>query len=97
MKPPPDRHNRHRFSAEIIGHAVWLCHVFRVSLRNVELLLADCPLQSPMRRCRHLLQEIWCEFRRRPVPLPATARRQVGHRGRPPPSPFFRDYVGFAD
>jgi putative transposase len=41
MKPPPDPHCRHRFSAEIISHAVWLYHVFSLSLRDVELLLAE--------------------------------------------------------
>lgn len=40
MKPPPDPHHRHRFPAEIISHAVWLYHVFNLSLRDVELLLA---------------------------------------------------------
>src|SRR4029077_17300833 len=39
-KPPPSPHYRHRFPAEIISHAVWLCHVFSLSLRDVELLLA---------------------------------------------------------
>src|SRR5271166_5176505 len=41
MKPPPDPHYRHRFPAEIISHAVWLYHVFSLSLRDVELLLAE--------------------------------------------------------
>jgi len=41
MKPPSDPHNRHRFSAEIISHTVWLYHVFSLSLRDVELLLAE--------------------------------------------------------
>jgi putative transposase len=41
MKPPSDPHYRHRFPAEIIRHAVWLYHVFSLSLRDVELLLAD--------------------------------------------------------
>jgi putative transposase len=41
MKPPPEPHYRHRFPAEIIGHAVWLYHVFSLSLRDVELLLAE--------------------------------------------------------
>jgi putative transposase len=27
--------------AEIISHAVWLYHVFRLSLRDVELILAE--------------------------------------------------------
>ena len=41
MKPRPDPHYRHRFPAEIISHAVWLYHLFSLSLRNVELLLAE--------------------------------------------------------
>jgi putative transposase len=30
-----------RFPAEIISHAVWLYHVFSLSLRDVELILAE--------------------------------------------------------
>jgi hypothetical protein len=41
MKPSPERHYRHRFPAEIISPAVWLYHVFSLSLRDVELLLAE--------------------------------------------------------
>src|SRR3984957_4991317 len=41
MMPPPDPHYRHRFPAEIISHAVWLSHVFSLSLRDVELILAE--------------------------------------------------------
>ena len=41
MKRQPDPHYRHRFPAEIIGHAVWLYRVFSLSLRDVELLLAE--------------------------------------------------------
>jgi putative transposase len=41
MKPPPDPRYRHRFPAEIISHAVWLYHVFSLSLRDVELILAE--------------------------------------------------------
>jgi putative transposase len=41
MKPAPDPHYRHRFPAEIISRAVWLYHVFNLSLRDVELLLAE--------------------------------------------------------
>src|SRR6476660_2571848 len=39
LKPATDP--RHRFPAEIISHAVWLYHVFSLSLRDVELLLAE--------------------------------------------------------
>ena len=41
MNPPPDPYYRHRFSAEIISYAVWLYNVFGLSLRDVELLLAE--------------------------------------------------------
>jgi putative transposase len=41
MKPAPDPHYRHRFPAEIISQAVWLYHAFSLSLRDVELLLAE--------------------------------------------------------
>lgn len=40
MKRQPDPHYRHRLPAEIISHAVWLYHVFSLSLRDVELILA---------------------------------------------------------
>ena len=41
MKKPPNPHHRHRFPAELIRHAVWLYHVFSLSFRDVELLLAE--------------------------------------------------------
>jgi putative transposase len=34
-------HPGYRFPAEIISHAVWLYHVFGLSLRDVELILAE--------------------------------------------------------
>ena len=34
MTPPPAPHYHHRFPAEIISHAVWLYHVFSLSLRG---------------------------------------------------------------
>jgi transposase-like protein len=41
MKHAPDRHYRHRFPAAIISQAVWLYHAFGLSLRDVELLMAE--------------------------------------------------------
>jgi putative transposase len=35
MRKPPDPHDRHRFPAELISHAVWLYHVFSLSFRDV--------------------------------------------------------------
>jgi putative transposase len=37
--PPPIP--GYRFPAEVIRHAVWLCHVVSLSLREVELILAE--------------------------------------------------------
>lgn len=37
MTMPPSSHHGFHFPAEVIEHAVWLCHCF--SLRNVETIL----------------------------------------------------------
>src|SRR5215472_13646868 len=69
MKPPPDPHYRHRFPAEIISHAVWLYHVFSLSLRNVELLLAErgvvASYETIRRWCRKFGQTFAGRLRRR--------------------------------
>ena len=41
MKLPPNPYHRHRFPADLISHAVWLYHVFSLSFRDIELLLAE--------------------------------------------------------
>src|SRR4051812_38384794 len=41
MTPEPATYPGYRFPAEVIGHVVWLCHVFSLSLRDVELILAE--------------------------------------------------------
>jgi putative transposase len=41
MTPEPASYPGYRFPAEIISHAVWLYHVFSLSLRDVELILAE--------------------------------------------------------
>ena len=41
MTLEPASYHRHRFPAEIISHAVWLYHTFSLSLRDVELILAE--------------------------------------------------------
>ena len=40
MQPDLASYSGYRFPAEIISQAVWLCHVFSLSLRDVELILA---------------------------------------------------------
>jgi len=41
MAPGSITYPGHRFPAEIIGHAAWLYHLFSLSLRDVELILAE--------------------------------------------------------
>src|SRR5215218_9484842 len=41
MTPEPDTYPGYRFPAEVIRHATWLYHVFSLSLRDVELILAE--------------------------------------------------------
>jgi putative transposase len=62
MRPLRDPHYRHRFPAEIISHAVWLYHVFSLSFRDVELILAERGLivsyESVRRRCQKFGQSV---------------------------------------
>ena len=73
MKPPPDPHYRHRFPAEIISHAVWLYHMFSLSLRDVELILAERGIVVSYERVRRWCMKFGATFadrlrRRRPRP-----------------------------
>jgi len=73
MKARPDPHYRHRFPAEIISHAVWLYHVFSLSLRDVELLLAErgvvVSYETVRRWCKKFGQSFASRLhRRRPRP-----------------------------
>jgi hypothetical protein len=55
MTTQPAAYPRHRFPAEIISHAVWLYHVFSLSLRDVELILAERGVIVTHESIRH-----WC-------------------------------------
>jgi transposase-like protein len=73
MKPPPDPHYRHRFPAEVISHAVWLYHVFSLSLRDVELILAERGIVVSYETVRRWCKKFGQSFanllrRRRPRP-----------------------------
>jgi putative transposase len=61
MTPEPRSYHRHRFPTEIISHAVWLYHVFSLSLRDVELILAARDVVIP-REHPGLVQEVWCQI-----------------------------------
>jgi putative transposase len=73
MTQPPDPHYRHRFPAEIISHAVWLYHVFSLSLRDVELILAERGIVVSYETVRRWCKKFAASFadrlrRRRPRP-----------------------------
>ena len=73
MTPPPDPHYRHRFPAEIISRAVWLYHVFSLSLRDVELILAERGVVVSYETVRRWCKKFAATFadrlrRRRPRP-----------------------------
>src|ERR1700720_3799523 len=73
MKPPPDPGYRHRFPAELISHAVWLYHVFSLSFRDVELLLAERGIKVSYESVRQWCLKFGASFannlrRRRPRP-----------------------------
>jgi putative transposase len=59
----------YRFPAEIISHAVWLYHVFSLSLRDVELILAERGItvthESIQNWCRKFGSEFARKLRRR--------------------------------
>jgi putative transposase len=73
MTSPPDPNYRHRFPAEIISHAIWLYHVFSLSLRDVELILAEHGVVVSYETVRRWCQKFAATFadrlrRRRPRP-----------------------------
>ena len=69
MSHRPDTPHGHRFPREIISHAVWLYHVFSLSLRDVELLLAErgviVSYESVRRWCLRFGQDVADRLRRR--------------------------------
>src|SRR5690242_20127747 len=73
MTPQPASYPRHRFPAEIIAHAVWLYHVFSLSLRDVELILAERGVVVTHESIRNWCRKFGANFakrlrRRRPKP-----------------------------
>ena len=73
MKKPPDPHYRHRFPAELISHAVRLYHVFGLSFREVELMLAERGVTVSYETIRRWCLKFGASFAdklRRPRPRP---------------------------
>src|SRR6476659_5169454 len=65
MTLEPASYPRHRFPAEIISHAVWLYHVFSLSLRDVELILAERGIVVTHESIRHWCLKFGAEFARK--------------------------------
>ena len=65
MTLEPASYPRHRFPAEIISHAVWLYHVFSLSLRDVELILAERGIVVTHESIRHWCLKFGIDFARR--------------------------------
>src|SRR5438309_6604935 len=65
MISEPVSYRRHRFPAAIISRAVWLYHVFSLSLRYVELILADRGVVVTHESVRHWCRKFGAEFARR--------------------------------
>src|SRR3954471_18216085 len=69
MSPDLATYPGYRFPAEIISHAVWLYHVFSLSLRDVELLLAERGItisyETVRRWCKKFSENFAKRLRRR--------------------------------
>jgi putative transposase len=73
MTPVPATYPGYRFPAEIISHAVWLYHVFSLSLRDIELILAERGISVTHESIRQWCLKFGSAFaqklrRRRPKP-----------------------------
>jgi len=73
MRKPPDLGYRHRFSAEVINHAVWLYRVSSFSFRDVERLLSERGILVSHESVRRWCLKFGASFadnlrRRRPSP-----------------------------
>jgi len=65
MTPEPASYRRHRFPAAIISHAVWLYHVFGLSLRDVELILAERGIAVTHESIRRWCTKFGADFARK--------------------------------
>ena len=73
MTLTPTTYPGYRFPAAIIGHAIWLYHVFGLSLRDVELILAERGILVTHESIRRWCIKFGADFaqrlrRRRPRP-----------------------------
>jgi putative transposase len=74
MTSGPATYPRYRFPAEIISHAVWLYHVFGLSLRAVELILAERGVVVSHESIRQWCLRFGVDFARKRRPTPGDTR-----------------------
>ena len=65
MTPEPTTYPGCRFPAEIISYAVWLYHVFGLSLREVELILAERGITVSHESIRQWCRKFGADFARK--------------------------------
>src|SRR5918911_2567938 len=69
MSTEPTTYPGYRFPAEVIHHAIWLYHLFSLSLRDIELILAErgvvVSYESIRRWCLRFGAEFAAKLRRR--------------------------------
>jgi len=73
MTSEPATYPGYRFPADVIRHAVWLYHLFSLSFRDVELILAERGISVSHESIRQWRLTFGCEFarklrKRRPKP-----------------------------
>src|SRR3954462_11528913 len=86
MTSEPATYPGYRFPAEIISYAVWLYHIFGLSLRDVELILSERGITVSHESVRQWCLKFGADFarklrRRRPA---AGQSRRPGRRARYP-------------
>ncbi len=64
MTPPALSYHGYRFPPEIISHAVWLCHRFCLSFRDVEDLLAERGVTVSYEAIRQWCQSFGLDYAR---------------------------------
>jgi len=65
MSTEPPLYRGHRFPGEIISQAVWLYHLFSLSLRDIELILTERGVAVTLESIRHWCRKFGVEFARR--------------------------------
>jgi putative transposase len=65
MTPESATYPGYRFPAEVVRHAVWLYHLFGLSLRDVELILAERSVVVSHESIRQWCLRFGADFARR--------------------------------